>query len=46
MAVLNETFLSDAFAGMEGQTPPFKEQAHAAPALCKTTLMFAMYFLS
>jgi hypothetical protein len=39
LAVLNESFLSDAFAGREGQTPPFKGQAHAAPALCKTTLV-------
>ncbi len=39
VAVLNESFLSDAFAGREGQTPPFKGRAHAAPALCKTTLL-------
>jgi hypothetical protein len=39
VAVLNESFLSDAFAGRVGQTPPFKGQAHAAPALCKTTLL-------
>jgi hypothetical protein len=39
VAVLNESFLSDAFAGREGQTLPFKGRAHAAPALCKTTLM-------
>ncbi len=38
VAVLNESFLSDAFAGRGGQTPPFKGWAHAAPALCKTTL--------
>ncbi len=36
---VNESFLSDAFAGREGQTPPFKGRAHAAPALCKTTLI-------
>jgi hypothetical protein len=35
VAVLNESFLSDAFAGREGQTPPFKGRAHATPALCK-----------
>jgi hypothetical protein len=40
VAVLkNESFLSDAFAGREGQTLPFKGRAHAAPALCKTTLL-------
>jgi hypothetical protein len=33
VAVLNESFLSDAFAGREGQTPPFKGRAHAAPTL-------------
>ncbi len=38
VAILNESFLSDAFAGREGQTLPFKGRAHAAPALCKTTL--------
>jgi hypothetical protein len=39
VAVLNESFLSDAFAGREGQIPPFKGQVHAAPALCKNTLL-------
>jgi hypothetical protein len=43
VAVLNESFLSDAFAGREGQTPPFEGRAHAAPALCKTTLMNLFY---
>ncbi len=40
VAVLNESFLSDAFARREGQTPPFKGWAHAAPTLCKTTQFF------
>jgi hypothetical protein len=39
VAVLNESFLSDAFAGREGQTSPLKGRAHAAPTLCKTTLV-------
>ncbi len=39
VAVLYESFLSDAFAGREGQAPPFKGRAYAAPALCKTTLI-------
>ncbi len=39
VAVLNESFLSDAFARREGQTPPFKGRVHAAPALCKNTLL-------
>ncbi len=34
--LLNESFLSDALAGREGQTPPFKGRVHAAPTLCKT----------
>ncbi len=37
--VLNVSFLTDAFAGREGQTPPFIGQAHAAPALAKNTLL-------
>jgi hypothetical protein len=38
-SVLHEYFLSDAFAGREGQTPPFEGRVHAAPALAKNTLM-------
>jgi hypothetical protein len=45
VAVLNESFLSDAFAGREGQTPPFKGRAHAAPILCETTLLFPKFLL-
>jgi hypothetical protein len=37
--VLNESFLSDAFVGREGQTLPLKGRVHAAPFLCKTTLL-------
>ena len=37
--VLHEFFLTDAFAGREGQTPPFEGRAHAAPALAKITLI-------
>jgi hypothetical protein len=44
VAVLNESFLSGAFAGKEGQTPPFKGREHAAPALCKTTLITLSVF--
>ena len=40
--VLNESFLSDAFAGREGQTPPFIGRAHTAPALAKNTLFIRM----
>jgi hypothetical protein len=39
VAVLNESFLSYAFAGREGQTLPFKGRAHAVPALGKNTLL-------
>jgi hypothetical protein len=45
MAVLNESFLSDAFAGREGKTPPFKGRAQAAPALCKTTLVLNLSYI-
>ena len=38
VVVLHESFLSDAFAGREDQTPHFEGQAHAAPALAKDTL--------
>ncbi len=36
--LLNESFLSDTFAGREGQTPLFKGPAYAVPALAKNTL--------
>jgi hypothetical protein len=35
--------LPDAFAGREGQTPPFKGWAHNAPALATTTLIFLQH---
>jgi hypothetical protein len=43
--VLHESFLSDAFAGREGQTPPFKGRAHAALALAKNTLFIRTRYL-
>ena len=36
--VLHESFLTDAFAGREGQTTLFIGRAHAAPAFATTTL--------
>jgi hypothetical protein len=39
VAVLHESFLSDAFAGRKSQTLPFEGRVHAAPTLAKNTLL-------